>query len=227
MTISSQSNAENNKLTMKLRKRKTPSIMWGHPDFFDNRHKRKMLKLAEIKPSDVFYDLGCGDASLLILAVKEFNVKEAIGIESHPLRYRKAKRNVKKQKLSNRISVIEEDIYQADLSEADVIFKIHSEGEFDLQQLFSMNIRNGTRLIKHDLPLLGYLPDRIDYPFYRMTFPLKKALSKNHWASAVLGKRNAHINDVWHELFYYNFAKDYDKHEIDTFWSIISNRIKR
>ena len=82
-----------------------------------------------------------------------------------------------------------------------------SEGEFDLQQLFSMNIRNGTRLIKHDLPLVGYLPDRIDYHFYRMTFPLKKALSKNHWATAVLGKRNAHINDVWHELSYYNFTK--------------------
>jgi len=101
-----------------------------------------------------------------------------------------------------------------------------SEGEFDLQQLFSMNIRNGTRLIKHDLPLVGYLPDRIDYPFYRMTFPLKKALSKNHWAAAVLGKRNAHINDVWHELFYYNFTKGYDKKEIDTFRSILSNRVK-
>lgn len=95
-----------------------------------------------------------------------------------------------------------------------------SEGEFDLQQLFSMNIRNGTRLIEHELPLVGYLPDRIDYPFYRMTFPLKKALSKNHWATAVLGKRNAHINDVWHELFYYNFTKGYDKKEIDTFRSI-------
>jgi hypothetical protein len=212
---------------MELRKRKTPSTMRGHPDFFDNRHKRKMLKLAEIKPSDVFYDLGCGDASLLILAVKEFSLKEAIGIESHPLRYREAKYNVNKQNLSNRISIIEEDMYQADLSEADVIFQIHNEGEFDLQQLFSMNIKNGTRLIKHDLPLLGYLPDRIDYPFYRMTFPLKKALSKNHWATAVLGKRNAHINDVWHELFYYNFAKGYYKKEIDTFRSIISNRINK
>jgi precorrin-6B methylase 2 len=84
---------------MILRKRKTPSTAWGHPDFFDNRHKRKMLKLAEIEPSDVLYDLGCGDASLLIFAVKEFNVKEAIGFESHPLRYRQAKRNVKSQKL--------------------------------------------------------------------------------------------------------------------------------
>jgi SAM-dependent methyltransferase len=212
---------------MILRKRKTPSTGWGHPDFFDNRHKRKKLKLAEIEPSDVFYDLGCGDASLLILAVKEFNVKEAIGIESHPLRYRKAKCNVKKQKLSNRISIIQEDMYEADLSEADVIFEIHSESGFDLQELFSTNIRNGTRLTKHDLPLLGYMPDRLDYPFYRMTFPLKKALSKNHWATAVLGKLNAHINDVWHELFYYNFAKAYDKKEIDTFRSILSNRIRK
>jgi cyclopropane fatty-acyl-phospholipid synthase-like methyltransferase len=66
-----------------------------------------MLKLAEIKPSDAFYDLGCCDGSILILAVKEFNVKEAIGIESHPLRYRKAKCNGKKQKLSNRITAAE------------------------------------------------------------------------------------------------------------------------
>jgi hypothetical protein len=98
-------------------------------------------------------------------------------------------------------------MYQADLSEADVIFQMHRESEFDLQELFRTNIKNGTRLIKHDLSLLGYLPDRIDYPFYRMTFPLKEALSENHWATVVLGKRNAHINDVWHELFYYNFTK--------------------
>lgn len=211
---------------MELRKRKTPSTVDGHPDFFDNRHKRKMLILAEIKPSDVFYDLGCGDASILILAVKEFNVK-AIGYESNPYRYRKAKRNVKKQKLSNKISIIQNDMYEADLSEADVIFNMHSEGEYDLEKLYSTNIRNGTRLIKHDLPLVGYLPDSVDYPFHRMTFPLKKSVSKNHWAAAVLGKRDAHIDDVWHELYYYNFTKGYDKKEIATFSSILSNRIKK
>jgi hypothetical protein len=97
----------------------------------------------------------------------------------------------------------------------------------DLQELYNTNIRNGTRLIKHDLPLIGYLPDIVDYPFFRMTFPLKKALSKNQWAAAVLGKRDAHINDLWYELFYYNFAKGYDKKEINTFRSILSNRIKK
>jgi hypothetical protein len=35
---------------------------------------------------------------------------------------------------------------------------------------------------------LGYLPDRIDYPFYRMTFSQGKAMNKSQWASIVLDK---------------------------------------
>ena len=56
-------------------------------------------------------------------------------------------------------------------------------------------------------PFLGYLPDRIDYPFYRMTFSQGKAINKSQWASIVLDKKKASIEEVWRELFYYDFTK--------------------
>jgi hypothetical protein len=56
-------------------------------------------------------------------------------------------------------------------------------------------------------PFLGYLPDRIDYPFYRMTFSQGKAMNKSQWASIVLDKKKASIEEVWRQLFYYNFTK--------------------
>ncbi|MDQ6863291.1 MAG: hypothetical protein M3044_05660 [Thermoproteota archaeon] len=72
----------------------------GHRDYFDDRHKRKLLKLATLAPSDVFYDLGCGDGSILILAVKEFNLEKAIGFEASPYRAKIARMRVKKDSLT-------------------------------------------------------------------------------------------------------------------------------
>src|SRR5207245_7546751 len=103
-----------------LKAQRTPPGTLGYPDFFDERHKRKMLELANLKPSDVFYDLGCGDASVLIFAVKEFGVRRAVGFESEPRSKAKARRRVELEGLSDRIT-IKAEMKNADLAEADVI----------------------------------------------------------------------------------------------------------
>jgi ribosomal protein L11 methylase PrmA len=214
---------------MGIKKRRIPRIDTdcGHRDYFDDRHKRKMLKLATLAPSDVFYDLGCGDASILILAVKEFNVEKAIGFEASPYRAKIARMRVKKEQLDNRISIVQKDMYKADLIKADVIFHMHNEVEGDMKMLYNQKLRKGSKLIKHDLPLIGYLPDKVDYPFYRMTFPLRKAKSRKQWASVVLGKKNALVSDVWHEIYHYEFTKGYDEQDIGKLKRILSSRLKQ
>src|SRR2546422_2704228 len=77
----------------------------GFPDYFNERHKRKMFELAGLKPSDVFYDLGCGDASVLIFAVREFRVRKAVGFESEPKRKAKARHRIELEGLSDRITI--------------------------------------------------------------------------------------------------------------------------
>jgi hypothetical protein len=169
----------------------------------------------------------CGDASILILAVKEFDVKKAIGVEDDLHRNSIARKRVKQEKLQDRISIDKNNMYETDLTNADVIFDMLVEDVNNMRSLYNQKIKNGTRLVKHDLPLLGYLPDKVDYPFYRMSFPLEKAKSKSEWASQVLGKENARIDDVWHELFYYEFTKGYSIEDIKRFNTVLSKRLSK
>jgi len=188
------------------------------------RHKEKLLNLAEFKKGDLFFDLGCGNASLLIYAVQNFPIN-AVGFENMPKRYNIALNNIKKHNLGNKIE-LRRDFYKESLFDANVIFDMMPEGEDDLKELYSKKFSNGTKLIKHDLPLIGYLPDKVDYPFYRMSFPLKKAKSRVNWATTVLDKKNRVPKDLWNELYYYQYEKTYSLKELRIFEKLLKLRLK-
>jgi len=201
---------------------------WGRADFFDDRTKSILVRLADMRPSDTFYDMGCGDASLLIYVVKAAGLARAAGFENMPSRFNRSWANVREAGLEGRVT-IERDMYDADLADADVIFDMLPEGRNDVRDFYGrgMKIRDGTRLIKHDLPLIGYLPDKVGLPFYLMRFPLRKAGSRDEWAQAVLGDRGATVDQVWHELLYYGSEKNYYKSEVKQFDSLLRSRVPR
>jgi len=208
-----------------LRPRRIVTSTLGYPDYFTERHKRKMLELAKLRPSDVFYDLGCGDASVLIFAAKEFRVRKAVGFESEPRRKAKAIQRVESEGLSSRIK-IKGEMKNADLSGADVILSMHPEDEEDYDYFSKSRVRSGTRLIKHDLPLLGFDFDDVDYPFYLIRFPLRRMRTAGQWASKVMGRDLGSLQDLWHELLYYGHEKGYEKPEVRTFDRILRLRVK-
>ena len=80
-----------------------------------------MLELAQVGPEDVVYDLGCGDARILIMAVKEYGAKKAVGYEIEQDVYEKSMQEIQSQNLQDRITLIRDDLLNADLSEASVI----------------------------------------------------------------------------------------------------------
>jgi SAM-dependent methyltransferase len=49
------------------------------------RTVRKMLELAEVRPDDLVYDLGCGDGRTIVTAAWRYGAR-AVGIEIDPLR---------------------------------------------------------------------------------------------------------------------------------------------
>lgn len=54
-----------------------------------------MLTLADVKKTDVVYDLGCGDGRIVITAAKKYGAR-GVGIDIDPKRYRGGEREREK-----------------------------------------------------------------------------------------------------------------------------------
>ena len=79
-----------------------------------------MLQMAEIKKNDMVYDLGCGDARILVLAARKYGV-QAIGYDIDPERVIESRQNVSKNNVQNLVKIIQADIFTLDLEKADVM----------------------------------------------------------------------------------------------------------
>jgi predicted RNA methylase len=116
----------------------------------------KMLDMANLKPGETLYDLGCGDGRILIAAAQKFHVK-AVGIEISERLARKAEDNVKALGLENSVKVIRGDFMQADLSPADVVtlYLITTANE-NLRPNLEKYLRKDARVVSYDYPIPGW-----------------------------------------------------------------------
>jgi len=119
----------------------------------------RMLKLAMVRPGDVVYDLGCGDGRILIAAVEGFKAKEAVGYEIRDDVYKKALEEVTKANLQERIRIVNDDFFEADLSRPSVItLYIDSLTNEKLKRKLEKETGPGTRIVSHDFPMPGWQP---------------------------------------------------------------------
>ena len=79
-----------------------------------------MLKTAKVTPNDLVYDLGSGDGRIAIAAAKDFGAR-AVGIEYNPEMAKLAQRNADRSGVSDRVKIINGDIFKEDFSKATVV----------------------------------------------------------------------------------------------------------
>jgi ubiquinone/menaquinone biosynthesis C-methylase UbiE len=123
---------------------------------------RAMLKIASAGPGDVVYDLGCGDGRILIVAVKEFNVRKAVGIEIDKERYKLAVSRIQEEGVSSRAHVIQGDFFNVDISEATIVtlFLLTSVNEM-LKPKLEKELKEGARVVSHEFRIPGWKPQKI------------------------------------------------------------------
>jgi precorrin-6B methylase 2 len=79
----------------------------------------KMLEMAKVTPKDFVIDLGSGDGRTVISAAKRG--AKALGIEYNPDMIELSKRNAAKERVSDRATFVQADLFESDFSQATVI----------------------------------------------------------------------------------------------------------
>ncbi len=121
-----------------------------------------MLEMAEVKPDEVVYDLGCGDGRIIICAAREFGAR-AVGVELNPWLYFLALVKVWVKGLSRRVKVIFGNLHQVDLKEADVVtIFLYSHVNDLLQEKFQRELKPGARIVSYVWVLKNWKPVAVD-----------------------------------------------------------------
>lgn len=123
---------------------------------------RAMLKLAGAGPDDIVYDLGCGDGRILIVAVKDFNVKKAVGIEIDREKYKLALSRIRDEGLEGRVEVIHGDFFDVNIGDATIVtlFLLTSVNEM-LRPKLERELKPGARVVSHEFRIPGWKPEKI------------------------------------------------------------------
>ena len=116
----------------------------------------KMLNMANLKPGETLYDLGCGDGRILIAAAEKYKVK-AVGIEISDHLAKTAVENVKKHGLQDQVKVVHGDFMKTDLSAADVVtLYLATTANESLRPNLERYLHPNTRVVSYDYPIPGW-----------------------------------------------------------------------
>jgi predicted RNA methylase len=123
---------------------------------------QRMLNLAGLKPGEVFFDLGAGDGRTVIMAAKEFGAK-AIGVELREDLVKRALSTIYEQNLQDKITVVNGDMFNVDLTSADVIFLyLTTSANEKIKPKLETELKPGVRVVSHDYEIVGWKPARIE-----------------------------------------------------------------
>lgn len=119
----------------------------------------KMLELAEVDAKDLVYDLGCGNGIIVVSAAKRG--AKAVGFDVDPVRIQETKENIALNKVGDRASVMQKDIFTLDLSKANVItlYLLPALNEKLIPQL--QKLKPGSKIVSHDFAMAGVKPKKV------------------------------------------------------------------
>ena len=146
----------------------------------------KMLELADVKETDVLYDLGCGDGRIVITAAKKVGC-QAVGYDINPQRVEESQANVKKSSVEKLVKIEQQDIFTLDLIPANVV-TLYLLPKLNVKLIPQLRkLKPGSRIVSHDFDMKGIEPDKVVelksengsvHTIYLWTTPLKEPKQK-------------------------------------------------
>ena len=119
-----------------------------------------MLRLAEVKNTDIVYDLGCGDGRIVVAAARNYGAK-GVGIDIDPQRIAEANANAKRAGVEKLVRFEENDLFQADIKEATVVtLFLLSSVNLKLKPKLLADLKPGTRIVSNTFDMGDWKPEK-------------------------------------------------------------------
>ncbi|MDE1763624.1 MAG: methyltransferase domain-containing protein [Thaumarchaeota archaeon] len=200
------------------------SIMTGQDVELQEDALREIFEFASLDKDDVFYHLGCGNGRSLLIALEEFRVKKAVGIDNNDEKISSA-RKILDNRFSNCILKCE-DVLESDISDATVILFWFLDDLIveKMAEKFSM-LKKGCKIITIWGPLPGHLPDKVSFPYIMNKTPFKKANSLKEQIMAVFETDCIDFVTAWEFAERYSRAIASKNAENDRFLTILQTLI--
>lgn len=134
---------------------KTPDVL-----FIPTPHEvvDLMIRLADVKETDVVYDLGCGDGRIVIATAKRAGAR-SMGFDIDPEMVKLSRENVEKENLEHLVTIELQDIFEVDLREASVIM-LYLLPELNVRLIPQIDeMEPGSRIVSHSFDMAGVIPD--------------------------------------------------------------------
>jgi SAM-dependent methyltransferase len=123
---------------------------------------QRMLTLAKVGPSDVVYDLGCGDGRVVIAAARMFGAR-GVGIDIDAALIARAEANAVAAGVGDRVRFRVDDAMAADVSDATVVtLYLLSASNVKLRPRLTAMLRAGARIVSHNFAMGDWEPEVVD-----------------------------------------------------------------
>ena len=185
---------------------------------------REIFKFSNLGKDDVFFHLGCNNEKGIEIAINEFKVKKAIGIDNNLEKIQNAQKNIEEKNID--VKVIHQNIEESDISDATVILFWFTDENIIKKMIKKFEkLKPETKIITVWGPLPNCLPDKINFPYIINKVPFKKAENLQAQLLAVFGVKCIDFVTAWE--FAERYTKSISSSEVknDRFLTIIQTLI--
>ena len=125
---------------------------------------RDMCELAKVNKDDVVMDPGCGDAIMIITAVRDYKAKKGLGNDLDPMKVLESQENVARAGLKERVTIKQGNALHltADETKDVTVLMLYMGNDLNilLRPLIWEHMKPGTRVVSHRFIMDDWKPDR-------------------------------------------------------------------
>jgi hypothetical protein len=153
----------------------------------------QMLEMAGVGPDDVLVDMGSGDGRIVLTAAKLRGAR-GLGIEIQAPLIALSIETARREGVADRARFVRQDRFATDVSEATVVtIYLLPDTVTLLRDKLRRELRPGTRVLTHDYPIAGWLPEA----WQRFDEPEKQDATGQPSATVYLYRIPAQVGGRW------------------------------